>query len=202
MGKYKLPELDYGYKDLEPYISEEIMTLHHGKHHQAYINGANETLEKLDIARRNNQETDQKSLLKTLSFNLGGHVLHSVFWRSMGPPKEVESKPEGALLDTLEMYFSSWERFKKEFHSAALSAEGSGWAALVYHQPSGSLLIMQIEKHNANCYPGSKILLPLDVWEHAYYLDYKNARAKYIDAWWNVVNWKFVGSEFEKIVTA
>lgn len=185
---YSLPQLPYGYKDLEPYMSEEVLTLHHKKHHQAYVNGANAALEKLQEAREKNADVEMKAVLKTLSFNLAGHILHSVFWNTMAPQKEGKNKPQGEILKAIEEEFGSFERFKKEFSEAAASAEGSGWAALVCNNEK--LLIMQIEKHNLNYYPNYRIILPLDVWEHAYYLDYKNERAKFIENWWNIVNWE------------
>ncbi len=198
MEKYTLPKLKYGYGDLEPYISEEIMTLHHSKHHQAYVNGANAVVERLRKAREAGAEVDMKSELKTLSFNLNGHLLHSRFWDILGPAKDVAKLPSGKLKEDMDAAFGGWERFMKEFTQAAMSVEGSGWAALVYHPVSG-LLIMQIEKHNANCYAGHEILMLVDVWEHAYYLDYKNDRGKYLEGFWNVVDWEEVGKNYGNI---
>jgi len=189
-NKYKLPDIAYGYKDLEPYISEELLKLHHQKHHQAYINGANAILDKLEKDRSENAEADIKSLLKELSFNIGGHILHSAFWANIGPKKNEDNRPKGELLQILEDEFGSFERFKKEFSQAAVSAEGSGWAVLNFCQKLNRPLISQIEKHNINVYPSFKILLVLDVWEHAYYLDYKNDRAKFVENFWNIVNWE------------
>ncbi|MDO8551171.1 MAG: superoxide dismutase [bacterium] len=205
-GKYVLPPLPYGYKDLEPYISEQVLLLHHGKHHQAYVNGANGALEKLEKTRSENSEAEVKSILKDLSFNLGGHILHSLFWHNMAPssagasegkPKGKGGTPAGELLKVLENEYGSIERFQKEFTQAASSVEGSGWAALVFDELSRRPLLMQIEKHNNFVFPGAKILLVLDVWEHAYYLDYKNDRAKYIEDFWNVVNWEEVGERLK-----
>lgn len=194
---FSLPELKYGYKDLEPHISEEQLKIHHLKHHQAYIANANALLEKLDKSRKENSEIDIKSTLKDLSFNVGGHVLHSYFWNNMQAPKK-DNMPEGKMLEAIEKDFSSFERFKSEFSKAALSTEGSGWAALSYCKKHDKLLIAQIEKHNANLYPDFKIILVLDVFEHAYYLDYKNDRAKFIEGFWNLINWKEVERRMEK----
>jgi Fe-Mn family superoxide dismutase len=188
---YTLPKLPYGYKDLEPYVSEEQLTIHHQKHHQAYVNGANALLEKIDKARKENLDLDMKALLKDLSFNIGGHILHSLFWENLAPSqKGGGGEPKGILADKIKEEFGSFERFKKEFTQAAVSVEGSGWAALAFCELSNRPVIMQIEKHNANLYPNFTILLVLDVFEHAYYLDYKNERAKFIEAFWNVVNWQ------------
>jgi Fe-Mn family superoxide dismutase len=189
MNNYILPDLKYGYKDLEPYISEEQLKIHHLKHHQAYINNANAIMEKLDKSRKENSELDIKAVLKDLSFNIGGHVLHSYFWNNLEAPKE-NNTPGSKLLEAIKNEFSSFERFKSEFSKAALTVEGSGWAALSYCKKHDKLLVTQIEKHNVNLYPDFKIVLVLDVWEHAYYLDYKNDRAKFIDGFWDMVNWK------------
>jgi len=187
---FSLPKLPYEYKALEPYLSELQLTLHHDKHHLAYVNGANAIFAKLDKARQENAEIDVKSTLKELSFHIGGHMLHTTFWNSMAPPgKGGGGKPEGLIAEALMKEFGSYERFKKEFSQAATSVEGSGWAALAMHPCIDRLLIMQIEKHNVNVYPALRFLLVLDVWEHAYYVDYKNDRAKFVEGFWNVVNW-------------
>lgn len=206
MEKYNLPELPYGYKDLEPYISEEVLKLHHNKHHSSYVKSANDLLDKIEESRKNNTDLDQKSILKSLSFNTAGHILHEIFWKIMAPAsaEASEGKPVGEIAEAINKDFGSFERFKKEFSQTALSVEGSGWAVLSFHLPAkageehGSLNIIQVEKHNVNFYPEQNILLCLDVWEHAYYLDYKNDRAKFIENWWNVVNWKEVSQRFEK----
>ncbi len=200
MEKYELPKLPYGYGELAPHISEEQLRLHHEKHHQAYVNGANAVLEKLDKARKENADLDMKATLKELSFQASGHVLHSLFWENMAPAgKGGGGIPSGALEKAIDAEFGNFDRFKKEFTQAALSAEGSGWAALVYCAKTKHLLLMQIEKHSVNAYPGSKVLLVLDVWEHAYYLDYKNLRAKFIEAFWNIANWKEAEKRFDEI---
>ena len=189
---FTLPKLPYDYNALAPYISEQQLKLHHDKHHQAYVNGANAAFEKLDKARSENADIDMKATLKELSFNVGGHLLHSIFWDNMAPAGKGGGKPGGAVADMIDMGFGSFERFKKEFTTAATSVEGSGWAALAVHPCIGRPLIMQIEKHNVNVYPSFKILMVLDVWEHAYYVDYKNERAKFVEAFWNIVNWDYV----------
>ena len=186
---FTLPKLPYDYNALAPYISEQQLKLHHDKHHQAYVNGANAIFEKLDKARSENADVDMKAMLKELSFNVGGHLLHTTFWENMAPAGKGGGKPGGAVADMIDMGFGSFERFKKEFTMAATSTEGSGWAALAIHPCIGRPLIMQIEKHNVNVYPTFNILMVLDVWEHAYYFDYKNERAKFVEAFWNLVNW-------------
>ncbi len=199
MEKYNLPNLAYGYKDLEPYISEEQLMLHHDKHHAAYVNAANALLDKINEARRKGTEMDYKSVLKSLSFNVGGHVLHEKFWENMAPHSAEASrgKPAGKLAEAINKEFGSFERFKTEFSETAKTVEGSGWAILVCDQEGKNISLMQIEKHNVNYFPEVKILLCLDVWEHAYYLDYKNDRAKFIENWWNIANWEEAEKRFK-----
>jgi len=194
---YKLPDLPYQYNELAPYISEEQLKIHHQKHHQAYVIGANAVFEKLEKARKENSEIDMKAALKELSFHVSGYILHNLLWKNLAPAKE-KMEPGGELKKKIEEDFSSFDRFKKELTQAATSVEGSGWAALVLDKESKRLLIMQIEKHNLNTYPSSKILLVLDVWEHAYYLDYKNDRAKFVESFWNIINWKEVERRLEE----
>lgn len=189
---FSLPKLSYDYKALAPYISEEQLKIHHDKHHQAYVNGANAIFEKLDKARKEAIDIDMKATLKELSFHIGGHILHSTFWDNMAPPGKGGGKPGGAVSDVIMKEFGSFERFKKEFSQAATSVEGSGWAVLAMQQCVERPLIMQIEKHNLNVYPSFRILMVLDVWEHAYYIDYKNDRAKFVENFWNLVNWDYV----------
>jgi Fe-Mn family superoxide dismutase len=195
---YVLPKLAYDYKDLMPHMSEEQLRIHHSKHHQAYVNGANAILQKLDKARKEGTELDIKSTLKELSFNIGGHLLHSLFWDNLAPAGKGGGKPSGVLSDAIEREFGSFERFKKEFTQAAVSVEGSGWAALTFCRQTNRPIIMQIEKHNTNVYPMFRILVVLDVFEHAYYIDYKNERAKFVDAFWNIVNWNAVNKRLEE----
>ncbi len=197
---YLLPKLPYEYKDLEPHISEEQLGIHHDKHHQTYVNGANAILQKLDKARKEGADLDVKSTLKELSFNVGGHLLHSLFWGNLAPAGKGGGEPGGVLGDAIEEEFGSFERFKKEFTQAAVSVEGSGWAALTFCTQTNRPVIMQIEKHNTNIYPMFGILMVLDVWEHAYYLDYKNERAKYVEAFWNIVNWGEVNKRLEELL--
>jgi Fe-Mn family superoxide dismutase len=197
---YVLPSLPYAYDALTPFISETQLMIHHQKHHQAYVNGANAIFEKLEKARVENIDLDMKSTLKELSFSIGGHVLHSLFWNNLAPATQTSLKPAGTLSDVIESEFGSFERFKKEFTQAAVSVEGSGWAALAFCKQTNRPLIMQIEKHNMNVYPTFKILMILDVFEHAYYIDYKNERSKYVEAFWNIVNWNQINKRLEELL--
>jgi len=197
---YALPQLPYRYDELQPYVSQEQLTLHHQKHHQAYVNSANAILERLDKSRKDGTDLDVKATLKELSFHIGGHLLHSLFWTNIAPPGKGGGKPTGALGAAIEKEFGSFERFKKEFSLAATSVEGSGWAALSFCRQTNRPIIMQVGKHNTNVYPMFTILMVIDVWEHAYYLDYKNERAKFVDAFWNIVNWDEVNKRLERIL--
>ena len=189
---FSLPKLHYDYNALAPYMSEEQLKLHHDKHHQAYVTGANAIFEKLDKARKENMELDIKATMKELSFHIGGHMLHSTFWDCMAPAGKGGGKPTGAIADLIDKEFGSFDRFKMEFTKAATTVEGSGWAVLAMQECVARPLIMQVEKHNVNVYPGFRILMDLDVWEHAYYVDYKNDRAKFVEGFWSVVNWDYV----------
>jgi Fe-Mn family superoxide dismutase len=194
---FTLPKLPYDYSALAPYISEEQLKLHHDKHHQKYVNDANKLLTNIDEAMKTDTTLDYwisygyvKALTKELAFNIGGHMLHTTFWENMAPAgKGGGGQPGGAIADVINKEFGSFDAFKKIFSAAATSTEGSGWAALAMHPCIGRPIIVQIEKHNVNVIPNFQILLALDVWEHAYYIDYKNERPKFVEAFWNVVNW-------------
>ncbi len=197
---YVLPQLAFAYKDLAPYISETQLQLHHQKHHAAYVNAANAILETLDKNRNEGIDGDIKALCKAFSFNAAGQLLHSLFWENLAPAAQTTPKPQGPFAKAIDSEFGSFERFKKEFSQAAITAEGSGWAALVYCRQTRRPLLMQIEKHNTHVIPMFRILMVLDVWEHAYYLDYKNDRARFVESFWNIVNWAEVNNRLEAIL--
>ena len=195
---YSLPKLPYDFDALKPSISEEQLKLHYQKHHQAYVNGANAVLEKLDKSRKDNTDVDMKAILKELSFHVGGYRLHNWFWENLAPVgKGGGGTPKGELAKAIEAEFGKFDRFKKEFTTAASGVEGSGWAMLTFCENTQRPMILQVEKHNVNIVPGFTVLMVLDVWEHAYYLDYKNDRGKFIDGFWNIVNWDMTGKRFE-----
>jgi len=196
---YELPSLPYSYDALEPYISEEQLTIHHQKHHQAYVDGANNLLKRLDEARESDASIDYKAAAKELSFHVGGFLLHRFFWENMGPAGENGGEPAGKIKEYIEKDFGTFERFKEEFSQTAISTEGSGWAMLTYCPLTDRLFIIQVEKHNVNLIPHCKVLLALDVWEHAYYLDYKNLRPDYVEAFWNIINWDEVNNRIENL---
>ncbi len=186
MKKLVLAPLPYDYNALEPVISAKIMQLHHDKHHLAYVNGANAALDKLDAYQKGGPEINVRETMRDLSFNYNGHKMHELFWNNMRSVVEG-NKPSEKVLTMLTADFGSWEAFMKEFSSAAVGVEGSGWAVLVSTEEG--LAIHQFEKHNLAGLVASKPVLAIDVWEHAYYLDYLNDRKSYVEKWWNVVNW-------------
>lgn len=194
MQKYTLPELPYDYSALEPHISGKIMELHHDKHHNTYVNGANTALEKLEAAREADDLAAINQFSKDLAFNLGGHTNHSVFWTNMGP--DGGGEPEGELAAAIAENFGSFAAFKKHFSAAATGLQGSGWAVLAWDSISSRLVIFQLFDQQGNVPVGVTPLLMLDMWEHAFYLDYLNVKADYVKAWWNVVNWENVAARF------
>lgn len=190
--RLELPDLPYAYHALEPVISKEIMTLHHTRHHLAYVTGANAAIDKLEKMREGvGLDIDYKATMRDLSFHLSGHKLHSIFWTNLRKPKE-NNLPSAELLTKIEEQFGSFEAFKTEFEGAAKSVEGSGWAMLA--KDGEDLHILEVQNHNLLSVIETKPLLVLDVWEHAYYLDYKNDRGTYISKWWGIVNWDNVAS--------
>ena len=193
MKPLTLPELPYDYKALEPVISAKIMQLHHDKHHLAYVNGANAAIEKLNKYQNEGVEINVRETLRDLSFNYNGYKLHEIFWNNMRAPVD-NNKPSPKMEAAIKSTFGSGEAFRKEFSAAAIGVEGSGWAVLSGCEDG--LVIHQLEKHNLLGLVDSKALLVLDVWEHAYYLDYMNDRKSYVEKWWSVVNWDNVEQRF------
>ncbi|GAA1460771.1 superoxide dismutase [Nocardiopsis exhalans] len=191
---YSLPELPYDYAALEPWISGQIMELHHDKHHAAYVAGANGALEKLAAAREADDFSTITMLEKNLAFHLGGHVNHSVFWKNLSP--EGGDKPEGELAAAIDDQFGSFDAFRAHFNAAATSLQGSGWAILAWDALGQRLIIEQLYDQQANIAIGTQPLLMLDMWEHAFYLQYKNVKGEYVKAFWNVVNWADVQQRF------
>ncbi|MDO5729225.1 MAG: superoxide dismutase [Actinomycetaceae bacterium] len=195
MAVYTLPDLDYDYAALEPHISAQIMELHHSKHHNTYVQGANAALEKLEEAREKDDNAAINLYMKNLAFNLGGHSNHSVFWKNMTP--EGQGRPEGELASAIDEYFGSFEKFQAQFTAVATGIQGSGWGILAYDTIGQRLTLFQLYDQQGNVPVGVVPLLMLDMWEHAFYLDYKNVKGDYVKAWWNVVNWDDVAKRFE-----
>lgn len=195
-GGHTLPELPYPTNALEPYISEEIMKLHHEKHHRSYVEGLNKAELNLKKARETNDFSLIKHWSRELAFHGSGHYLHTIFWKNMSP--NGGGSPHGLLNGEIESYFGSFDAFKKQFSEAAKQVEGVGWALLVWSPRARHLEVLQSERHMLLTQWDTIPLLVLDVWEHAYYLQYKNKRAEYVDNWWKIVNWHDVEIRFEK----
>jgi superoxide dismutase, Fe-Mn family len=195
-GEYRLPKLPYAHNALEPHIDEQTMRLHHERHHQAYVNNLNSALKAAQQIGQNEDLDAQKvaGLQRDLSFNAGGHVLHSIFWATMAP--DSGGQPQGPIAEGLKRQFGSFDAFRRYFSRVATSLKGSGWAVLVYEPMGDNLIVNAAGDQDLRLIPGGMPLLPLDVWEHAYYLRYQNERAKYIEAWWNVVNWSAVNEVY------
>ena len=179
MADYTLPELAYDYSALAPSISATIMELHHSKHHQAYVTGANAALAAMADARESGELANINKLEKDLAFNLGGHI-----------------NPTGDLASAIDDNFGSFDKFTAHFTAAAMGVQGSGWAALTWDSIGQKLLINQFFDQQSTFAAGTVPRLLLDVWEHAYYLDYKNVRADYVKAFWNIANWANVQERF------
>ena len=197
MAVYELPDLPYAFDALEPHISAEIMELHHDKHHATYVAGANAALEALEAERNGEANPDRiRALSKNLAFNLGGHTNHSIFWKNLSPNGGGE--PTGELAEAINRDFGSFEKFKAHFSAAATSLQGSGWAVLGYDHIAGRLIIEQLTDQQGNTSINFTPLLMLDMWEHAFYLQYKNVKGDYVNAFWNVINWEEVQRRFSK----
>ena len=195
MAEYTLPDLDYDYGALEPAISGEIMELHHSKHHATYVKGANDALAQLEEARDDGSISSKAPLLsKNLAFHLGGHTNHSIFWKNLSPNGGGE--PTGELAEAIGRDFGSFEKFKSHFNAVALTLQGSGWAVLGYDHIGGRLVVQQLTDQQGNISVNLTPLLMLDMWEHAFYLQYKNVKADYVKAVWNVFNWDDVAERF------
>ena len=184
MAVYTLPELPYDYAALEPHISGKIMELHHDKHHATYVAGANAALEALTAARDAGDLGAINLWEKNLAFNLGGHTNHSIFWKNLSP--NGGGQPEGELAEAIKDSFGSFEKFQAQFTATALGIQGSGWAVLAYDSISGKLVVFP--------------LFQVDMWEHAFYLDYLNVKADYVKAVWNIANWQDVAERLADAV--
>ncbi|SEF15215.1 superoxide dismutase [Jiangella alba] len=195
MADYSLPDLPYDYGALEPHIAGQIMELHHSKHHQAYVAGTNTALEQLEEARATNKLGTVNQLQKNLAFNLAGHVNHTVFWNNLSP--EGGDRPDGYLGAAVDEFFGSFDGFRAHYTAAALGIQGSGWSILAWESLGQRLVIEQLYDHQGNLAAGTVPLLMLDMWEHAFYLQYKNVKPDYVAAFWNIVNWPDVAARFE-----
>jgi Fe-Mn family superoxide dismutase len=196
IGGHTLPPLPYPYHALEPWIDEKTMRIHHDIHHQSYVDGLNKAEKKLEEARKSGDFDLIKHWERELAFHGAGHYLHTLFWQVMSPVGG--GKPTGALATEIDRSFGNFDAFRKQFSEAANKVEGGGWAILVWSPRSRRLEILTAEKHQNLSQWDVVPLLPLDVWEHAYYLKHQNNRAAYVNDWWNVVHWPYVAERYEK----
>ncbi|UVI30892.1 Fe-Mn family superoxide dismutase [Paenibacillus spongiae] len=196
IGGHTLPPLPYSYDALEPYIDTMTMRIHHDKHHQSYVDGLNKAEKELEKARKTGNFDLVKHWERELAFNGAGHYLHTLFWNVMSP--KGGGAAVGPLAQQIQKDFGSYEAFKKQFSQAAEKVEGGGWAILVWSPRSRRLEILTAEKHQNLSQWDVVPILPLDVWEHAYYLKHQNKRPEYITNWWNVVNWPYANERFQE----
>lgn len=190
MDIYTLPDLPYDVSALEPHLSAETLELHHGKHHAAYVKGANETLERLTDA----DEDDITGLQRSLSFHVSGHVLHSLFWESMSP--DMGQRPDGDLEAAIKEAFGTFDRYQERFNAALTTLQGSGWSLLAWEPVARRLMVVQVHDHDGSTVAGVTPILIADGWEHAYYVDYRNDKAAWAGGFSAVTNWKGAAEQF------
>jgi superoxide dismutase, Fe-Mn family len=197
MSSYSLPSLPYKLNALEPHLSGELLELHHSKHHAAYVKGANDAIDKLAEARRSDEYVHIGQLEKSLAFNLSGHVLHSMLWKNMSP--SGGGTPSGSLAKAIERDFGSFDAFKAQLTSAASTIQGSGWGSLSWEPLGKRLVVEQVFDHQGNVGNGTLPILVIDMWEHAYYLQYQNRKNEWLEGFWDLVDWTDVAARFEKV---
>ncbi|QCR19273.1 superoxide dismutase [Agrococcus sp. SGAir0287] len=195
MTVYTLPELPYDYAALEPHISAKIMELHHDKHHKTYVDGANAALEQLAAARDAGEFGSITKLEKDLAFHLGGHTNHTIFWNNLSG--DGGGEPEGELAAAIAEFFGDYAKFQAHFSANATAIQGSGWSVLAWDSIAERLNVFQLFDQQGNVPVGTQPILMLDMWEHAFYLDYLNVKADYVKAFWNIVNWQDAQARFE-----
>lgn len=189
LGQHRLPSLPYPYHALEPVISARLLQVHHSQHHRSYVDGLNKAELKLAEARQRMDYNLVKHWEREISFHGSGHILHSIYWTSMAPAGNRWETPGRETYRNIAEYFGSFGAFQEQFSEAAINVEGSGWTLLVWQPGWGRMEILTVEKHQDLIQVGSLPLLVIDVWEHAYYLDYQYKRKDYVRAWWQIVNW-------------
>jgi len=199
--EYVLPPLPYAFGDLEPHIDAQTMEIHHDRHHAGYVKGLNKALTELRNIRSGSGDASMVAhWTKQLSFHGGGHINHTLFWQGMAPAgKGGGGMPDGKLARQIDRDFGTFEQFVAQFKAAAASVEGSGWAWLVWEPMAHQLLILQAENQQKLLFAGCVPIIGVDVWEHAYYLKYQNARSAYLDAFMQVANWPWANARFERI---
>ena len=195
---YKLPDLPYDFSALQPSISGEIMQLHYSKHHNAYVTNLNTALEKFFTAQQKEDISTVAATLQAIKFNAGGHINHSIFWTNLAPSGQGGGEaPKGNLAQEIQREFGSLEKLIELLSATAIAIQGSGWGWLGYDKSLNRLVIASCQNQDPLSTLGYIPLLGIDVWEHAYYLQYKNVRADYVKNIWKIVNWKNVEERFE-----
>ncbi|HBV88875.1 MAG TPA: superoxide dismutase [Desulfosporosinus sp.] len=189
LGQHRLPKLPYAYNALEPVISGRLLEIHHSQHHKSYVEGLNKAEVKLVEARQRRDYSLIKHWEREIAFHGSGHILHSIYWTSMSPMRNRWETPGSQIHKYIANYFGSFIAFQEQFSEAAINVEGSGWTLLVWQPAWGRLEILTIEKHQNLFQAGSIPILVMDLWEHAYYLDYLSKRKDYVRSWWQIVNW-------------
>ncbi len=193
---FELPDLPYAKDALEPFLGEQTLTLHHDRHHQGYVDGLNAAEENVAAAREAGDFSSIRTLCDAQAFNYSGHLFHSIFWTCMSP--DGGGEPEGPLAEQIETDFGSLADFKAHFLAATNAVQASGWGVLAWQPLGEKLVILQAEKHQNLSEWGAQPIMVLDVWEHAYYLDYQNRRGEFTEGFFDVVNWEAIGARFRR----
>ncbi|NGX28268.1 MAG: Superoxide dismutase [Mn] 2 [Candidatus Anoxychlamydiales bacterium] len=203
MSNYQLPDLDYDYGDLEPVMTAQMLEIHHDKHHRAYVNNLNAALEKYHEAEKKKDAEKMVGLQSAIKFNGGGHINHSIFWQILAPIKNgggVVDK-NSSIYKAIETYFTSFENFQETLNAQTTKVQGSGWGWLGYNRQNKSLTIQTSQNHDLLSARGIFPIFCIDVWEHAYYLKYKNLRPSFVQDIWKILNWKEIENRYKKIIS-
>jgi Fe-Mn family superoxide dismutase len=196
--KYQLPDLPYDFHALEPVISAEIMQLHYQKHHQTYVNNLNQALEQYHDAESKQDVAAMIALQQAIKFNGGGHINHALFWSFLTSQNKARKEPQGPLLKAIEEEFTSFDKYKEKFQQQTVAIQGSGWGWLGYNKALKRLEISTCANQDPLSSKGLIPIFGVDVWEHAYYLQYKNVRGDYVKALWQVVHWEAIEARYQK----
>jgi superoxide dismutase, Fe-Mn family len=195
---FELPDLPYAKDALEPFLGEQTLTLHHDKHHQGYVDGLNAAEDNAAQARESGDFSAIRAISDAQAFNYSGHLFHSIFWTCMSPAGGGE--PDGPLAEQIETDFGSFADFKAHFLAATNAVQASGWGVLAWQPLGDKLVILQAEKHQNLSEWGAQPIMVLDVWEHAYYLDYQNRRSEFTEGFFDVANWEAIAARFQRIM--
>lgn len=202
MSNYQLPDLKYHYDELEPVFTEEMLRIHHDKHHRSYVNNLNIVLEKYHEAEQKHDAEKMVELQNDIQFNGGGHINHSIFWQILAPIKKGGGQADKSfqVYKAIEKDFGSFEKFQQTLNSAAIAVQGSGWGWLGYNKQTERLTVEICKNHDLISVHGNFPIFCVDVWEHAYYLKYKNDRSDFVKDIWNILNWKEIEKRYQNLV--